>query len=266
MPQWKLCGIMPLDKQETMRFKSIPWLDTIQGVLTVLLGLWAATAQLIKDSDNIWLQLLYQNYVPIVVVLSTAIIVAILAKALRPDIAKRRIVSFLESLHERHFPYPSGGPHPDYRVTLFVPTRKPCLSRNKPHFLRRELKMFARSTELHITSRARWSIDESRKGKHDGIAGYAYVTGVFFAEDGLPDYDTASTKEKREYCKRTYITEEKVKLLNIKARSYRALVIKTPGKRAAVLMMESKKPDGLKDITAEQFNGDARHLQSLFLK
>ncbi len=115
-----------------------------------------------------------------------------------------------------------------------------------------------------MTSRVRWSIKKSEAEKYHGIAGYAWALGIFVAIDGLPNYDMCSPAEQLRYLKATFITERDVSKLHWKARSFRGLAVKNQrGEKIGVLMMESKQPSGLAQITAETFSGEAEYLQFL---
>jgi len=129
---------------------------------------------------------------------------------------------------------------------------------------RSTLGVRARSGGFHKTSRVRWSIKRSEAENYHGIAGHAWALGIFVAIDGLPNYDTCSPSEQQKYLKDTFIGEREVSKLHWKACSFRGLVVKNlRGEKIGVLMMESKQPNGLAQIDAETFSGEAEYLQFL---
>lgn len=180
---------------------------------------------------------------------------------------RRLLSAFLECLHERLFPMGLGRMDTEnYRASIFVPCLRPGWRRRFPYFLRRHLKLLSRSTLLHPVSRVTWDIDSSSAGKYDGVVGYAYATGLVVSLPDLPDYDHGNEKQRREYCKKTYLTEEKAERLNRRCRIYMAsTIIDKRGAAVAVLVLESMFPAGLKKLNEEELDREARHLQKLFL-
>lgn len=159
---------------------------------------------------------------------------------------------FLDHLHEKYFPYPTGGRDPDYRVSFFA-----------PRGLRtKTLNVVARSGTMMQKASMGWSIRESEAGQYHGIAGYCWATGIFYKETGLPDYDSATPEEKHVYRQKTFAAESDVAKLHWKARGYCSLIVKDrAGERLGVLMMESKVPHGLDDMNADKLRADAEYLQ-----
>jgi len=168
--------------------------------------------------------------------------------------SKALLKNFLDYVHKKYFPHPFGGLDPQCRVTLFAPGS----------IRRSTLGVRARSGGLCMTSRVRWSIKKSEAENYHGIAGHAWALGIFVAIDGLPNYDTCSPSEQQRYLRETFITGREVSKLHWKARSFRGLAVKNQrGEKTGVLMMESKQPNGLAQITAETFSGEAEYLQFL---
>jgi hypothetical protein len=169
--------------------------------------------------------------------------------------SKRVLKKILDHMHKKYFPHETGGLNPNYRITVF-----------KPGWLVRSgsLGVWARSGTMHQKSRLRWNIKQSEDGRFHGIVGNAWATSIFVTIDGLPDYSAGTIKEKDDYLKRTFITQEEVLKLNWTARSYRCLIIKNRSdERVGVLMMESKHPNGLEHITADALTGECEYLQLL---
>jgi hypothetical protein len=168
--------------------------------------------------------------------------------------SKAVLKKFLDYLHRKYFPHPTGGLAPLCRVTLLTPGS----------IRRRTLGVKARSGGLHMTSRVRWNIKRSEEEKFHGVAGYSWALGIFVGIDGLPEYDTCSPAEKLKYLRETFIAEKEASKLHWRARSFRSLAVKNQrGEKIGVLMMESKLPQGLTQITAETFSGEAEYLQFL---
>jgi len=180
---------------------------------------------------------------------------------------KRHRTAFLECLHERLFAASYGRMDTEnYRVSLFTPAFRLGWRARVPYILRPKLRLSVRSTKLHPISKLTWDMDESKAGRFDGVAGYAFATGLVLQLHDLPDYDGGTVGTRREYCKRTYITEEKAEKLNRRSRSYMATAIRDErGVAVAVLVLESTRPDGLKNLKDEELDREARHLQKLFL-
>ena len=115
-----------------------------------------------------------------------------------------------------------------------------------------------------MTSRVRWSIKKSEAERFHGVAGCAWALDIFVGIDGLPEYDKCSSTDRAKYLNETFIGEREVLKLHWKARSFRGLAVKNHrGEKIGVLMMESKQPHGLTQITAETFSGEVEYLQFL---
>ena len=172
----------------------------------------------------------------------------------RDNASKKLLKRFVDHLHKKHFPEPTGGNDPNYRVTFFT---RGSLRRNS-------LGVRVRSGSLHPTSRIRWDIKKSEAEDYHGVAGFAWARGVFVAIDDLPDYDGGRQPDRDNYLKRTFIKEQDAKRIHWKARSYRGLAVQnSKSEKVGVLMMESKTPDGLKEITPETLWSEAEYLQFL---
>ena len=191
----------------------------------------------------------------------TLIIIFILAKIWKSrkesTSGKTNLQYYVELLHKKYFPHSTGGKDPDSRVTVFVPCR--------PFpFFKKWLKFYVRSG-LPVRSNARWDIAKSENKNYDGVAGKAWAQEIFLTIDNLPDYNNANKRQKKEYCKKTMITEEKIESVKVKSRSFRCLVIKNKmGKKVGALMMESTNEIGLANIDSGTFTDVAGTLQCFF--
>jgi hypothetical protein len=66
------------------------------------------------------------------------------------------------------------------------------------------------------------------------------------------------------YERETFVSEDKAYKLSWKARSFRGFIVRnTRGEKVAVLIMESKKPQGLSAITDAIMQDEATYLQFL---
>jgi hypothetical protein len=260
-----------------MRLKTYRWYDILLGLSTFLFPFWqlavswATDKQQAANQSKTQLDLLPQlvlalkYWVPFVLALVYALVYLIkLAKEAAP---KRALRSYLNYLHEAYFPHASSGPDPEYRITLFIPT----IWARKWKYLRypsfdKYLTVYVRSGGLHPKSKVLWNISKSEQGRFDGVAGYAYATGVFVDVSNLPDYNHASDEEKQTYLRKTFVTEERVRMLNVLSRAYQALVIQNrSGQKLGVLMMESRIPDGLRAISSQRWQEIAETIQCLVL-
>jgi hypothetical protein len=234
------------------------WEDFVSGFLLVGLTLFSATSDSLREAQNQILLFLYENRVWIYASLAFAVVAFRFIGMLRARPKRERIRAFLECLHEHYFSSGPGQLDPRFRVTLFTPQRS--------WVGRRVLKVYARSTRVHPTSKVRWSIPRSCRGKFDGIAGAAFATGTEIEMDDLPGYHSAAEEEKALYRNATYLDETKVRKLNRLSRAFRALAVKDlKGRHVAVLMIESEEPSGLRDrFAGGSLYWEARHLQALF--
>jgi len=233
------------------------WSKIGKYVLTALLASWTAiytwaTSYPDPKPWHILALLSFRIWVPI----GAALLIVVLEIYLEVKYQASRTVlkKFLDHLHKKYFPHPTGGLNPFCRVTLFTPGS----------IRRKSLGVRSRSGGFRRTSKVRWSIKRSEAEDFHGIAGYAWALGIFVPIDGLPDYDNCSPEEKVRYLRETFATEKEVSRLHWKARSYRGLVVKNQrGDKIGVLMMESRQPDGLAHINADTFTGEAEYLQLL---
>jgi hypothetical protein len=256
-----------------MKLKTYRWYDIALGLLPVLFPLWQfgqswagekhqtghQPTELLEFTVDSILSLKY--VFPIA--LAIGIVSAYLVKLVREAAPRRTVRNFLNLIHEKHFPHEFGGRNPDCRVSVLVPTNKGKWKFIPYPSLHRYLVLYARSGDIFPKSRGVWDITESAKGHYDGVAGYAWVTGVTVDVSSLPEYNDASQSE---YLERTFLSEKKAQLLNVLSRSYKAHVIQNKlGEKVGVIMMESKQQDGLALLTPQDVQEIARTLHVLFL-
>lgn len=183
-------------------------------------------------------------------ILMGALLVANILIVYEHKAGKRRAKRFLDTLHRRYFKNSRGEvDYSKYRCTMFVATRG-----------KRWLRALARSGHERQESKSRWSIIESEDGHHDGVCGYAWVRAAVIDIDNLPD-PTQSVRARKEYCRRTFISEEKYsRLSDWKARSFRAVLVqRADGRKLGVLMLESLEQDGLSVIGFDQMYIEAEY-------
>jgi hypothetical protein len=249
-----------------MRFHRVPWEEIGAALSLACLTLLSIDADEIASTTSPVPHWAYLHRGALYIALSATAFSLHVVRAFRRDTRKSKIRGFLKCLHERYFSVGPGMPDPECRVTLFVPRTRPRLSFRRPVFRRHVLKFCVRSMELHSTSRTTWDIDKSKRGQFDGIAGYAFATGVFVQKDDLPDYDGGNQQDRDRYLQETFTTKKRVEKLSWRARSFRALVVKDrAGNDIALLMMESKNPRGLAVIDSMKLYWEARLLQSLLV-
>lgn len=267
-----------------MRWKAFRWHDFTLALLSILFPIWtyavawaneqqqnrilvsrASNLALLPASffENAFLRLKY----PIPIIIAASIIFINIRKVLKESIAKKTMHNFLNFLHEKFFPHGFSGLDKEFRVSLFTPTRwlkwrflpYPCLNKY--------LVLYTRSGDIFPKSKVSWDATTSEnEARFDGIAGYAWATGNFVNKPNLPDFDGGGEAEQTLYLEQTYLSTEKAAKLNIRSRSYQALVIKNRSdEKVGLLMMESEKPDGLESLSVEQWLEISRTIQSLFL-
>jgi hypothetical protein len=230
------------------------WRLAIRAVAAGLLGSWKYISEMAeKTQSQTWYTqgiTSLKYWIPII--LAALLIVNEIWDLISQNLSRDILKKFLDHLHRKHFPNPDGGSRPEFRLTLFTPG----------YLKRNHLVVRSRSGGMLLTSRVKWSIKKSEAGEYDGLAGYSWATEIFVPLHDLPDYDACSEEEKAEYRRKTYISAKKINKLHWKARSYCSLIVKNQrGKKVGVLMMESKLPDGLKDIKATTLNTEAEYLQ-----
>lgn len=258
-----------------MRWRAFRWYDFLLPILALIFPLWTyallwATEkrQHGRHQDDEFQEALVsailalKYWVPLLLVF--LIIVLNLVKVSRDAAPKKTIRSFLKLLHETHFPHPSGGLNPQYRVSLFIPTRWPRWKFIVYPTWHKYLVLYARSGDLFPKTKLKWDITASEEGNYDGIAGNAWVTGVFVDKPALPPFDGGTEADRQQYMRLAFLTPEKAYKLNVRSRSYQALVIKNRvGEKVALLMMECVEPNGLTSLTAEKWGEIAKTLQCL---
>ena len=258
-----------------MRWKALRWYDITLPILALVFPLWTyalswatETRQSTRQQGDEFQQALasatlaFKYKVPILVVF--LIVVLTLVRISKDAVPKKTVRNFLKLLHETHFPHSSGGLNPQYRVSLFIPTKWP-----KWKFLiyptrHKYLVLYARSGDLFRKTKLKWDISASEEGSYDGIAGYAWVTGIFVDIPDLPPFDGGTEDNKQQYMRLGFITPEKANRLNVRSRSYQALVIKNRmDEMVALLMMECEEPNGLTNLSAAKWGEIAKTLQCL---
>jgi|SRR6266478_2616733 len=194
----------------------------------------------------------FHNIIPITAV--GLLLILQVYQEYRDNSPKKLLKRFVDHLHRQHFPEPTGGSNPNYRVTFF----------SRGRLRRNSLGVYVRLGSLHPKSRARWDIRRSEAEDYHGVAGFAWAREVFVTIDGLPDYDGGNDNDRANYLSRTFIKQNDVVRLHWKARSYRGLAIKdSKSEKVGVLMMESREPQGLTKITPETLWSEAEYLQFL---
>jgi hypothetical protein len=259
----------------SMRWRAFHWYDLLLPIFAILFPIWtyalswaADTHQRGHNPDNEFAEALasiilaFKYIVPFL--LFALIVIVNLVKVAKDAAPKRTVRSFLKLLHETYFPYTSGGLNPQYRVSLFIPTRWPRWKFLIYPTAHRYLILYARSGDLFPKTKLKWDITASEEGKYDGIAGNAWVTGIFVHIPDLPPFEEGTEADRQRYMRLAFLTPEKAYKLNIRSRSYQALVIKNRmGEKVALLMMECVEPNGLMSLTAEKWGEIAKTLQCL---
>ncbi len=191
-------------------------------------------------------------------------------------VKKQSLKNILNTIHLHYFSDDYGEKDPNFRVTYFKPTHWISIEerfKGSPPFIfnfslirklricwtrKVYLQVYCRSGYMFEKSRAYWCATNSLHGHFDGIAGYAWASGTIVEIDDLPDYDSCNDAEKQAYIKKTFLDNNpwKIEMLNWKARSYKAILIRDrKDKQIGILMLESKKPDGLKNVEAFKLIG-----------
>ena len=267
-----------------MRWKAFRWHDFILAILSILFPVWTYALAWANEEQQMRLQIARASGLPassasffeiaflrlkylIPILLALSIIVINIRKVLKESVAKKTLHNFLNFLHEKFFPHGFSGLDREFRVSLFIPTRwlrwkiipYPC----KHRFL----VLYTRSGDIFPKSKISWDVTASEnQAKFDGIAGYAWATGNFVNKPNLPDYDGGGEAEQNLYLEQTYLSKEKAAKLNVRSRSYQALVIKNRSdEKVGLLMMESEKPAGLDKLEPENWIEISRTIQALFL-
>jgi hypothetical protein len=236
---------------------SKPWRSITKITAAGLVAAWKPIVGAVTDetaSPKPWYdQAVVSLQYKVPIALAVAIVVLEIWDLWNKYSNKSQLKSFLNHLHEKYFPYPTGGRDPDFRVTFFAPRRR---------WRRKTLRVMVRSGTMLQTSKVGWDIGESEAGRYHGIAGYCWATGIFYKEMDLPDYDNSPPDQQKLYRDRTFASEGDIAKLHWHARSYCSLIVKDrAGERLGVLMMESKLPDGLNNMNADKLKPDAEYLQ-----
>ncbi len=267
-----------------MRWTAFRWHDFILALLSIIFPIWTYALAWANDQQQMrvnaakasnsavelpsffeaaFLRLKY----PIPVFLAVAIVLINIRKVSKESITKKTLHNYLNVIHEKFFPHGFSGLDKEFRVSLFIPTR--WLKWNGiPYPCRHKyLVLYTRSGDIFPKSKVYWDATSSEnEAKFDGIAGYAWATGNFVNKPNLPDYEGGAEGEQNLYLEQTYLTREKATKLNVRSRSYQALVVKNrSNEKVGLLMMESERPDGLSKLEGENWIEISRTIQALFL-
>ncbi|MBX3334868.1 MAG: hypothetical protein KF876_12135 [Nitrospira sp.] len=154
---------------------------------------------------------------------------------------KKVIKKTLDALQQEFFQATAAQDRYKNRVTLFK-------ARTKLFTRKRFLKMYARSGTSYQNVKVEFAIDDEDIEGNEGIAGRAYFQNSMISEYDLPEWpnpENPNDEACKEYCKRSYMTWETAKKVNVKSRSVAAVVVRKGGERWGVLVLDSRDPKGV---------------------
>jgi hypothetical protein len=157
------------------------------------------------------------------------------ARQRQAQLARRVVLRILESLHDQYFSKALDTERHHHRVTLFV-----CQPGNKQGDARR-LIIYARSGPYE-QSTAHFSVDDNRPEACEGVVGQIWFFDMLYTPHPLPAWPDSEHDQTghENYAQPGFLTRDKARTLNVKARTFSGVTVWVRGEKWGVLLLDSR--------------------------
>ncbi len=218
------------------------WTKRIAAVLVTIFTVWRETHPSTAGArarDVLW-SLYLEWHLAVIAVLAVASLVAEFVEERVRAGDRTKLRNMLDTLHAVSLAgVPENERHRN-RVTLFKANRQQTL-----------LEPFCRSGTQYQRRIQSFTISDDAEGDNEGIAGKAWCENATAVRTHLPDCPTPcqpGNDRCEQYATEGLLPIEKAARLNVRSRSILATPVRdSRGNRWGVLVLESRRPDGIDD-------------------